>query len=56
LKVGGSSITIDMMGIKITAPKIEIAASLQLETNGSVMAKHTSGGVVQIQGPLVTIN
>jgi type VI secretion system secreted protein VgrG len=56
LKVGGSSITIDMMGIKITAPKIEIAASLQLETNGSMMAKHTSGGVVQIQGPLVTIN
>lgn len=56
LKVGGSSITIDNMGIKITAPKIEILASMQLETNGSMMAKHTSGGLVQIQGPLVTIN
>jgi len=56
LKVGPSSITIDATGIKITAIKVEILASAQLETNGSAMAKHTSGGVVQIQGPLVTIN
>jgi len=56
IKVGSSSITIDPMGIKITAVKVEILASAQLETNGSAMAKHTSGGVVQIQGPLVTIN
>ena len=56
IKVGTSSITIDPTGIKITAIKVEILASAQLETNGSAMAKHTSGGVVQIQGPLVTIN
>ncbi|MGL6211283.1 MAG: type VI secretion system Vgr family protein, partial [Paracoccaceae bacterium] len=51
LKVGGSSITIDPTGIKITAVKIEILASAQLETNGSAMAKHTAGGVMQIQAP-----
>jgi type VI secretion system secreted protein VgrG len=56
IKVGGSSITIDPTGIKITAVKVEILASGQLETNGTIMAKHSSGGVMQIQGPLVTIN
>ncbi len=56
IKVGPSSITIDNTGIKITAVKVEILASAQLETNGSAMAKHTSGGVLQIQSPLVTIN
>jgi type VI secretion system secreted protein VgrG len=56
IKVGPSSITIDNSGIKITAIKIEVLASAQLETNGSAMAKHTAGGMLQIQAGLVTIN
>lgn len=56
IKVGTSVITITPTGIKIAAVKIEVLASAMLETNGSATAKHTAGGVLQIQSPLVTIN
>lgn len=56
IKVGPSMITLSPTGIKITAVKVEILASAELSTNGSAMAKHTAGGVLQIQSPLVTIN
>ncbi len=56
IKVGSSVITITPTGIKIAAVQIEVLASAMLETNGSATAKHTAGGMLQIQSPLVTIN
>jgi type VI secretion system secreted protein VgrG len=48
LKVGGNTITINNMGIKVKGTMVE--------TNASGLATHKAGGIMTIQGSLVNIN
>lgn len=55
LKVGASSIKIDMTGVTIKAPQIEITASAALKTKG-LIAEYKADGTAIIQAPIVKIN
>lgn len=55
LKVGGSKIVIDQMGVTIEGMTIKIDAKLMLETKG-VMSKHEASALQIIKGALVMIN
>jgi len=55
LKVGGSKIVIDQMGVTIEGMLIKVDAKLSLETKG-LMSKHEASALQIIKGALVMIN
>lgn len=56
LKVGGSKIVIDNMGITIKGPMIEAKASASAKLEGGGMVDVKAGGIMNIKGSLVKIN
>ena len=56
IKVGASSIKLEPAKITIKSVMIDINASAQLKTNGSAMAQHKAGGMLQMQGGIIKIN
>ncbi|MBC7140038.1 MAG: type VI secretion system tip protein VgrG [Defluviimonas sp.] len=56
LKVGGSSIEMDGLSIKLTATSISVDAKADLKTGGGMMAEHKAGAMMDIKAAMVKIN
>jgi len=55
LKVGGSSVKIDMQGVTIDAPQINISGSAEVNVQGA-MASVQADGILTLKGAMVNIN
>jgi len=56
LKVGGSSIKVDMMGVTIKGPMIKVDGSMMTEVKGGIMTKVEGGGMLVLKGGITMIN
>lgn len=55
LKVGGSSIKMDMMSITLKAPMIKIDAQMMFEAKGGIMAKVEGSAMLTLKGGITMI-